>query len=746
MKFDTAEKVNEIVLNMKEAAKRSGDNRAILNRLFNGDPPYTAEEATENQIEINRNFLHGVQVLSEARRQWNQAFMSTPRYFNVVIDKGPPQERDRWGKVISKELNRSLKKSRAMMEQIRATGANVILHGIGPVTWRDRDYPFPEVLPIDGLLIPGGTDIDFENLTRFAIRREYTPAQLHDLISGPKVDPGWNLSLAKKRIAKAVSDKTKETFSDPESFPERFAEEIKQNRGFWGSDAVPTIDAWDFYFCEEGDGEGWYRRIVMDSDTEHKEEFLYNSKDRPYVKNLSEILHCQFGDCSAVAPFKYHSVRSLGWLLWGVCDLANRLEGRFYESVFEQLMWFFRAASEEEFRRLRKASFHHMGIIPNGIAFVGKQDRFTPDPNFIESARGTLRSRIAETSAAYTSDFNKGGDGRELTATETMARVNSINALLAGMLTLAYTYEEFKYVEIARRFSTRDHEKAKDFRKACEEQGVPKEILKDFECWEVQAERVIGAGNKTVEMAAVNFLQTIRKNLPPQSQRHVDHLSIRSMTDQPDLADLLAPLDEAESTSNSSHDAELASQRIMAGMQLTFRPNMIAEDYVKVWIKDLAMAVGRALTSADMDMEKIAGMQNMAAHIGQFLQIMGSSDEAREVVKQYGQALSQIMNHVKALEQRAMEQQQAQQPQGDPGAMAKAQAEQMKSQQKLQQMQASHTQKTAQRQVQYELEEQRKDKALDAEIEREGARTQVELATKLATQSATKRPEQNEPI
>ena len=89
--------------------------------------------------------------------------------------------------------------------------------------------------------------------------------------------------------------------------PERIDELIKQDGGFWGSDAVPTIDVWDCYFREAEDGKGWYRRIFLDWDLgkdeiasyrssggspsmENQSEFLYTSKKRCYSNKLSEML------------------------------------------------------------------------------------------------------------------------------------------------------------------------------------------------------------------------------------------------------------------------------------------------------------------------------------------------------------------------------------------------------------------------------------------------------------------------
>jgi hypothetical protein len=35
-------------------------------------------------------------------------------------------------------------------------------------------------------------------------------------------------------------------------------------------------------------------------------------------------------------------------MLWGVCDLQNRLHCKFNEGVFEQLMWFFQTAGNAD--------------------------------------------------------------------------------------------------------------------------------------------------------------------------------------------------------------------------------------------------------------------------------------------------------------------------------------------------------------------------------------------------------------
>ena len=241
MKFDSCSKLEEVVWNSRIADLPRGENRAILNRCFNGEPPFDPATAEEDGIQVNRNFLHGTQKLTEARSQWNTAFLSPGRYFNVSLDSGEPAKRKQWADTITLHINRQLKRSPKMSSQIRATGATTLLHGIGPVLWRDKWNPIPGPIPISSLLIASETDTDFENLEWHAVFREWTPSQLYKMTHGLKIDPGWNLKLVMNQIKQVVEDTYKQPNATAYQYmPERVEELVKQDLGFWGSDAVAT--------------------------------------------------------------------------------------------------------------------------------------------------------------------------------------------------------------------------------------------------------------------------------------------------------------------------------------------------------------------------------------------------------------------------------------------------------------------------------------------------------------------------
>jgi len=174
---------------MRLADLPRAENRVVLNRTYNGEPPFNQETAEENNVEVNRNFLEGTGNLTDARTQWNANFLKPGDIFSVRLDSGPVHKKAEWSATITKHINRALKRSIDMISQARETGAGVLLHGIGPSVWQDRRSPIPKVIPISSLMIPSETDIDFSNLEYFAIFRQATVSQLYELT--PARMPGW---------------------------------------------------------------------------------------------------------------------------------------------------------------------------------------------------------------------------------------------------------------------------------------------------------------------------------------------------------------------------------------------------------------------------------------------------------------------------------------------------------------------------------------------------------------------------
>ena len=84
MRFKTASEVEQVCYEFKLADYPRGKNRALINDLFNGVPPYTGEEVAANDININVNFLGGTRIGHDARSQFANIFLRPGKYFSCL--------------------------------------------------------------------------------------------------------------------------------------------------------------------------------------------------------------------------------------------------------------------------------------------------------------------------------------------------------------------------------------------------------------------------------------------------------------------------------------------------------------------------------------------------------------------------------------------------------------------------------------------------------------------------------------
>jgi hypothetical protein len=574
MNFENASEVDQICWQLRYGEWRRSQNRARINALFNGAPPYTPAEQAENGIEFNINDLSGTRLAHDARAQQYSAFCKPGNYFKASTDWGPVHKKDAWSTIVTREVNRPMKRSLEYFEKYRSTIASNVLHGIGPSAWRDGDYWCPDPIGIDDVLIPANTLLTMRNLPFFAVHRSFTGPELKRLTrnapEGKKTHNGWNMDLVESCL-EWIDRETNTLMGTvyPEIWsPEKTQERIKGDGGVYASDNAATIEVFDFYFWNDDDKvEGWNRRMVLDCwatptgaqgglvrkggdlYNRNKISFLYDSKTRKYATRREELITFQFADLSAVAPFRYHTVRSLGFLLFAVCHVQNRLRCRFNESVFEALMMYFRVKSMDDAQRALKVNLVNRGFIDDSLEFIPAADRFQVNAALVQLGL-TENQRLIETnSASYTQNRNAMEDRREKTATQVMAEVNAMSSLIQAGLLQAYKYAEQEDMEIFRRFCKKNSPDpdVRSFQANCMKQGVPLKVLTS-EAWDIEHDKIMGAGNKTLEMAMTQQLMEWYPRLDPGPQRSVMRKGILAVTDDAALAMDLVPEDPVKVT------------------------------------------------------------------------------------------------------------------------------------------------------------------------------------------------------
>lgn len=757
--FDNPSEVDSMCYQMRLADFYRSNNRARINNLFNGVPPYSDEEVDKNNINVNVNYLEALRISHDARSAYAQAYMKPGNFFKSTTDYGPVHKRDTYGRIVTKEMTRIMKKSLPYFECQRSKFSANVLHGIGPAAFRNGDSWCPQMIGVEDVFIPANTLLTMENLPLYALYRSFTGPELKRLAKGPSPDKAWNQPMV-NAILSWIEETTPSLFSTnwPELWsPEKAQERLKGDGCLYTGDAVPQINVWDFYFWDDSKKDaGWKRRMIIDAWTSPsapdgggmsrrkgkvfdtaRTRFLYNPGDRIYARRLTEIINFQFADLSAVAPFRYHTVRSLGFMMYSICHLQNRLRCKVSTAVLESLMQYFRVKNMDDAQRVLKAELVDYGFLDDSIQFIPQAERWQVNGELAQMGLNENARIINQNSQSYNPANPFAEQRPERTKFEVMSEINATTSLVSAGLQQSYAYQVFEYREIFRRFMMKDSRdpEVRQFQAAVLQKGVPENLLcADY--WEVEPERVIGAGNKTLELAIAQQLMEYRHLYDPEPQRLILRDVTTSLTDDPARAEMLVP--DQPQISDSTHDAQLAMASLMMGLPVAVKSGINHIEYIEALLADMALVIKMTQQTTNMGTPKeVIGLKNTANHITQHIQLLAQDPEQKARVKQYGDQLGKMMNLVKGFEQRIAEKMQKSQQQngGDPEAMAKIQSQLMISQAKAENTRDAHAQRTAQRQLQFEMEQQRKAQEFQQKQQQDAEQFRLELK---ATEAANR--------
>jgi hypothetical protein len=733
-------------------------NRALINEIANGVPPFTNEEVRDNNIVVNVNDLSMPRAIHDARSQFYNGFMKQGNTFTLSTDMGPTHKRSERSAIVTNCIGKRVKKSVTYFESQRSKFGSLCLHGIAPAVWENEDRWRTRAIGVEDMLIPSNTLLGFENLPFFVVRRQFTGIELQRLTRRTLRDPGWNMPLV-DRIMNWIDQQTTQLRSTnwPDIWaPEKISERVKQDTGYYLGDQVPTVDCFDVYgYVETKDGKesGFIRRMILDSwgaprqdgvgysmsrnpDKNFgtgnggqfaKDDFLFSSGSRFVAKSWHNIASFQFADLSAVSPFRYHSVRSLGFLLYAVCHLQNRLRCKFSEAVFENLLMYFRVKSMDDVQRVLKLELANRGFIDDTVQFIPAAERWQINSALVEFGLQQNQQLIAESSGLFSQRKDFSDDRVEKTRYQVMAELNAGTAMIGAALQQAYMYQTFEDREIVRRFMKKDSRDADVMAARAEmiHKGIPDEMLV-AEAWEVEHERTVGGGSKQLEMTITQQLMEWRPLLNPEAQTKVLRDSILAITDDPARAEELVPDDPH--ISDSIHDTELVFTSLMAGTQVQPKPQTNPEEASATIIRLMAMKIGEIMQSGGVATgEQIRGLDMCSKYAADFIKRIEEDEKSKQLAKKLNDALTKLNNEIRAFTQRLaqMQKKQAQEAAkqngqgGDPQGMAKIQASLMLAKVKADNSKQSHAQKTAQRQITWEhqIQQQRDKHALNLQEE-----------------------------
>lgn len=750
--FSDANRVMAILDSMQTVENNRAMDRALIDTLFNGKRPFTDEEVKKHQIRINVNWNEGNKILQDANRQVNNATIYPGKFVNLQCNDGPLEERDGYSIKTTKTFNKWLKKKQLGKKHMflrRSRNASFCLHGIGPMMWTNPNVLLPRFIPLEDLLIPTDTTLDFCNLAYFGVNMYLTQGEFYDMSHADKAQKGWNKLLVRAVLNALKDPKNSVNTQDYLQQPEKWQENFKQNKCYYDADSAPRVKLRWFVFQDADTGE-WRRKIVMrefpsgmqmPEGINQGEQFIFDS-DEVFAEDIDQILHVQFGDCSIVPPLKFHSVRGLGVMLFSVIECMNRMRCQFVQHVFDALATWLRIQNPNDRARQQKVELFPYTIIEDGVSIVPQNERHQVQPGLVESAQAQFRQLMSESSSSFVQDIND-GTNKEMTKAEYEGRQQSVNVMVGGMLQAMLSQEESYFEELLRRAFQKNptDPEIKAFQADLIRQGVPKQML-DADKWDVEIEKVMGAGDNSLAQKEITALMAIIQQLDPMSQRKVIHKYVEVFSRNPDMANELVPIAPPKAT-DGTRIAESLFGTLMEGIPVSLVEGIDQKGYVEAMLGMMSAKVGQIEEAGGEEggvgtPEDIIGLSTVAADIEQHLALLEQNPANKQEVKQYNDVLGQLMNMVKAFAQRLGEKMQAMEGTSEDQAKAqsiimlaqtKSKVQEAQALQKLQQKQAQFSQKMQQSQAKEMQKMQQDIIKLQADLAEQAARTKADIAS-----------------
>lgn len=729
---------------MREAQQQGMRNRTLVNRLFNGDPPNTEEERRAENLRTNMNLLDGTRMASNATNQLNNAFFKGHRFFSITLDKGDVRKRATWANVISNEINKELKKSRLYKCARQSAHAQVVLHGPGPLAWRNSRTPIPSEVGVEDVMLPSGTLTSMDNLDRFAIYQEYTWEQLARQTKGAGVDSGWNTNYVNAILSTLYSKGVEPIFNGNRwLFPEKAAEDAKEGASSFSS-SLPKVFLWNFFYHDE-DSEKWSRKIMLEYSTVGNDLIKANSKLREvpqylyekdgYADDFSWIIHWYIGNCSNVAPYRYYSIRSMGFLLYGIALLMNKLRNKQFDHAFQQLLTWFKNVSEDSREKAQMIDLGNFGIFPEGFSMVTANERHTADWNLLSFVMAQGQKLMAESASGFLPDAMTENTSREMTAAEWIGRMNMAISMTSAVFGQLADQSVQEYREICRRFCIKGNPDlmAKRFREALKKKDVPEEML-DIDAWEVVPEQTVGAGNKAAEVWVTQALmQEMFPLADPDGQRIIARRRYLALTDNPEEAMVVIP-DGPQPPSNDVQYAQTAYSVLMLGVPFIVREGVNHIAYTAMLMNMGRVSLGQVVAAVNhpqgmaIAADKIVGLFNTFQHCQEQINIIGRAERNRDQAKALLKALMEMSVQLQQAAKQLMASEEQGQGSGvDPAKLAKIQEVQMAGEVSRQQRIADAELKREQKAISWSEENDRRNATTAADIQRQQALTLTEV-------------------
>jgi hypothetical protein len=499
-----------IVTTLVDADKGRSNHDALIQSMFDGNPPYNSSKLRNagQSRRANFNTLEGSASLSAGCAPYYDLFASGKHYAVITSDCDDESRREEYGNIQTEEMDRLLENYAPFDFHVWSMINDFLGYGKGFLMWEDTlDWRFKRVSHYR-VKVPDGTECDIEDeFEMFVVLQDMKVHNLYNRVRDESTarSLGWNPKGCKDAIRHATPNVEADSSEAIE------LQNQLRDHDLSTSMRMPCVKVAHVY-VREFSGK-WSHFIIERTGQNTDKEYLYKKVDK--FEEASQIIAPFFFE---VKSGSWNASAGLGKQIYAPMTLKSRLRCAGMDATFLRLGITLQAKTAAA---LQKVGISHMG---GGYHVIG------PDFDIQQSTvLGDIESSVAMNRdldamlEANTGIYRPRLDpkpGNPMTLGEFQQRMSMASVLGNSAVNRFYSYLDYAYREMYRRLSNPNihasmgkfAKMAIEYQDRCVKRGVPKKDLRKIDS--VKADRNMGNGSSMMRQQALGSLAPFIPMLP----------------------------------------------------------------------------------------------------------------------------------------------------------------------------------------------------------------------------------------
>jgi hypothetical protein len=635
-------------------------DRAVVQSMADRNAPYSDSRLRQLGISGITNVNWGDLGIAqmEAEKPYNSVLMSMSHFGIVPFKNGVMTDVEAEEKeiVVAEELHRMITEWRDFRFRWKMNAHFFTMWGVS-FTYREDNLDWRwKVSSLQDVKVPRGTQATVNEVDRIFMKADMTPSDLFAKIRDPEVGrlAGWNEAQIRMSCANA-QPKPLNTQS-----PEDMQAMWKDNSVYSGNTniVVQVVHG----FVKEVDGSVSHYIVDYTLNTAEA-QFIYEKKGK--FADMSEFINAYLFGVGTNGDF--HSIRGNAFNLFPSAAALNKLRCKLVDKANDEANTFLSTDNED-------ATIDNM-IVPRGPYF-----QLTTGVNFVERTTPPVAGNLVPAIEEMEQTFRVQSSGmapRSTAQTERgqktkyeLQRADEIDSsLTSDSMDMFLDSWKWDYREVVKRVINpdlqEDHpggKQAFDFRRRCEQRGVPYVLLQQLDFDNINLNRGIGRGSSAERRSVLsNLNDTIFGRLDPEGQQILTRDTIAAQTDYR-YALMLVPRQAGQRPPVDKQIANIENMDLKTGSDAVLVPNQNHIVHVGAHL-ELLQAYDAAIAEVQVELkDAIPVMLKASEHCNEHMQYIDPESQPYRTYKQALQQLNEVItNGAKHLEadqrkaQKAME-------------------------------------------------------------------------------------------